>query len=457
MDDLLTTLTLTGAVTLIHEGALSPVDLVEACLDRIEQLNPRLNAFLYVAADQARREAHQAADALARGEDWGVLHGIPLGVKDLIDVEGMPTTAGSSFLRGHVAAEDAEVITHLKAAGAILIGKTHLHEFAIGATNVNPHYGPARNPWNPDLSPGGSSGGSGAALAADMCLGALGTDTGGSVRVPAALCGITGLRPAVGMISTRGVFPMSATLDTVGPMARAASDLALMLDVMTHRPEAHFGRSLAEPIKGLRVGIPADDFFWSETVLDVVGPVRAAADTLADLGLEIVEVRLPGVEDTIFAAGVIGLVDAALVHRERLAEHPEGYGADVRARLELALARPAVDYAQAMAVMRAWQPTIRRVLREQADVLLTPTTPVVEHPIAGSEGVSAAKELLRFTYPFSLSMLPSLSMPCGFTPEGLPVGAQLIGMNPETLLRVVHAFQGVTDWHTRRPDLARQL
>ena len=181
-------LTLSTASDRIHAGDLSPIDLVEECLQRIEQHNPTLNAFLHVAAESARMEAQQAADALARGEDWGTLHGIPLGIKDLIDVAGQPMTAGSTFFKDHVAVADAPVITLLKAAGAIMLGKTHLHEFAIGATNVNPHYGPARNPWNTDLSPGGSSGGSGAAVAAGMCLGALGTDTGGSVREPSAFC-----------------------------------------------------------------------------------------------------------------------------------------------------------------------------------------------------------------------------------------------------------------------------
>ena len=240
-EDLVKDLTLAQAASLIHDRTLTPLALVEASLERIAQLNPLLNAFLTVMEDHARRRAEEATRALARGEDWGPLHGIPIGVKDVIDVSGVRLTAGSEFLRNHVAHEDAPVVTGLREAGAIVIGKTHLHEYAIGATNVNPHFGPARNPWDTDRITGGSSGGSGAAVAAGLCLGALGTDTGGSVRIPAALCNLTGLRPGIHQISTQGVIPMSWTVDTVGPMAPYRS---------RYRLDARCTRTSARQLRG---------------------------------------------------------------------------------------------------------------------------------------------------------------------------------------------------------------
>ncbi len=446
-------LTLAQISMRILAGTLSPVDVVEACLARIERLNPTLNAFLTVLAEDARREARQAEEALERGEDWGPLHGIPIGVKDLIDVAGVPTTAGSDFLRHNVATADATVVQQLRAAGAIVIGKTHLHEFAIGATNVNPHYGPARNPWNPALSPGGSSGGSAAAVAAGMCPAALGTDTGGSVRVPAALCGLTGLRPPTGQVSTLGVVPMSWTLDTVGPMAHTAHDVALLMDALDLSAPSRHTDQLREPVRGLRVGQPGDRFFWQETDVEIVAAVHAAVDALADQGAEAVEVSLPEVEDALRAAAVIGLGDAAAYHRERLAAEPERFGADVRTRLEWGLSNSAADYAQAVRTGNAWRAGLLRLFRDEIDVLITPTTPVAAHEIAGSEGLKAARELLRFTYPFSLSGLAALSMPCGVTRDGLPVGAQVIAPETGTVLRVAYAYQQATDWHMRRPDI----
>lgn len=447
------TITLAHASALIKQRRLSPVELVEAYLARIAYLNPRLNAFLTVLEPSALREARYAAEALRRGEDWGTLHGIPIAVKDLIDVARAPTTAGSDFLRQNVAAEDAEAVRRLRAAGAVIIGKTHLHEFALGATTVNPHYGPARNPWNPDLSPGGSSGGSAAAVAAGMCAGALGTDTGGSVRLPSALCGLTGLRPATGQISTQGVIPMSWTLDTVGPLAHSAEDAAILFDALDGRAGLRHTEQLSTPVTGLRLGVPTDSFFWDETEIDIVAAVRAAVEEMGGLGVRVLEVNLPAVADALRAARIISLGDAAAYHRERLASEPERFGADVRARLEWGASNSAADYAQSLQTGRLWRQFLHDLFRRTVDVLATPTTPVAAHAIEGSEGVSAARNLLRFTYPFSLSALPALSLPCGFTRDGLPVGLQLVAPEAGLLLRLAHAYQQVTDWHTRRPIL----
>lgn len=450
MTILLPDLTIASATALIRQRQLSPTELVEACLARIEQLNPTLNAFLTVMANRALEEARQATLAIQQGEDWGTLHGIPVGVKDLIDVEGVRMTAGSIFLREHVAQDDADVIRRLRAAGAIIIGKTHLHEFAIGATNVNPHYGPARNPWNPDYSPGGSSGGSGAAVASTMCLGALGTDTGGSVRVPSALCGLTGLRPGIGRVSTQGVVPMSWTLDTVGPMARTAHDVALIFDTLALTPTnctARLGRSL----RGMRLGVLTDDYFLMETNHQVMMAVQTAINHLDHLGMEIVELSLPMVSDVLWAVGVISLADAAAYHRDRMRTQPERFGDDVRARLELGEKRTAIDYALARQTGREWKHTLGTLFRDQIDVLALPTTPIPAHKIADSEGVAAAKELLRFTYPISLSGLPALSVPCGFTSDRFPIGLQLVAPEEITVLQTAHAYQQVTEWHTEHP------
>jgi aspartyl-tRNA(Asn)/glutamyl-tRNA(Gln) amidotransferase subunit A len=448
----LTVLTLADAVAQIKGGELSPVELVRACLARIEYLNPTLNAFLTVMGDEALEQARYAAEAIRRGEDWGVLHGVPVGVKDLIDVAGARTTAGSDFLRENVAKEDAFVVQQLRGAGAIILGKTHTHEFAIGATTVNPHYGPAHNPWNVDYSPGGSSGGSAAALAASLCLGALGTDTGGSVREPAALCGLTGLRPAIGRLNTQGVIPMTPSLDVVGPMTHTALDAALMMDALD--PQSASGGSyldhLTQPLDGLRVGLPVDDFFWLESNIQVVAAVRRAVDKLADLGLPTVEVGLPTIEEIRGISGVIALSEAAAYHKERLESEPERFGADVRARLEDGMTYRAVDYIRALGRMAEWQRELRALFAEEIDVLAMPTVPVNAHPISGSTGTEAVRQLLRFTYPFALSGLPALSIPCGFA-EGFPIGLQLVALSEKTLLRVAHAYQRATDWHARRP------
>jgi aspartyl-tRNA(Asn)/glutamyl-tRNA(Gln) amidotransferase subunit A len=448
-------LTITQAVRLIKDKQITPLELMEATMARIERLNPQINAYLHVMRDGAVKQARQATEAIRRGEDWGPLHGIPLAVKDLIDVAGEPTTAGSEFLRHNVAAEDAAVITQLRAAGAIIVGKTNLHEYAVGATNVNPHYGSALNPWNVELSTGGSSGGSGAAVAALMASGALGTDTGGSVRIPSALCGLTGLRPGKGRVSAQGVIPMSWTLDAVGPMARSAEDVALMLDALDQvvdRPALAF-QGIAAPVKGLRLGVVIDPYFWNETDFEIVAAVRTAVDRLGELGMEVVEVRLEVLEDALKASQVIAISEALAYHKERMATHPERFGEDVRGRLEMAADRTAVEYALARQTGREWRQRLRDLFRSKADVLIMPATQTQAPKLEGIDSVLAGRPLLRFNYPFSLSYLPALSAPCGFTNDGLPVGMQLVAPREATVLAVAHAYQQATDWHTRRPVL----
>ena len=456
MDQLeLINLTVLEASNLIHEGTISPLELVEATLARIQTLNRKLNAYITLLPDRALQQARYATDAIQRGEDWGPLHGIPIAVKDLVDVAGEPTTAASDFLRANKVTEDADVTQRLNAKGAIIIGKTNLHEFALGVTNINPHFGAVHNPWNTDVIPGGSSGGSGAAVAALMCAAALGTDTGGSVRIPSALCGITGIRPSKGRISSGGVFPLSATLDTVGPMARTAADVALLVDILDHQPLSPAGcmTHLDDPITNLRVGVPTDPYFWRESDLQVVGAVRAALDRLTDLGATLVDIALPQVETALKASQVIALTEAAAVHKDRLATEPHRFGKDVLARLDAAKQFSGVDYAQARQTGREWRQTIRDLFRDHIDLIALPTTPVPAMKIEGLDSVAAGRQMLKFNYPFSLSAYAALSLPVGFTQDGLPIGMQLVAPREATTLQVAHAYQKITDWHTRRPEL----
>jgi len=443
------------ASDLIHAGDITPLELIRATLSRTEQLNDKLNAYIHLMPEKALEQAKHATEAMQRGEDWGPLHGIPIAVKDLIDMAGEPTTAGSDFLRGSIAKEDADVTQRLNSKGAIIIGKTNLHEFALGVTNINPHFGAARNPWNPETSPGGSSGGSGVAVAALMCAAALGTDTGGSVRIPSAVCGVTGIRPGKGRISARGVVPLSGTLDTVGPMARSAQDVALLVDLLDQQPLSPVGCSvrLSEPVAGLRMGVPTDPYFWRESNVEVASAVRAAINTLADLGMAQVDIALPEIEAALRASQIIALTEAAAYHKERLATEPQRFGADVRSRLEAAAGFSGVDYAQARQTGREWRQTLHGFFVNQIDVIALPTTSVPALKIDGLDSVAAGRLMLKFNYPFSLSGMPALSMPVGFTQDRLPIGMQLVAPRESTLLQIAHAYQQVIDWHKRRPSL----
>ena len=445
-------LALAQASRMIHDEALTPLALVEGCLERINLLNPELNAFLTVMSDQALSRAQSATEAIQRGEDWGSLHGIPIGVKDIIDVVGVPMTAGSDFLRNNVAEDDAEVVRRLRGAGAIIIGKTHLHEFALGATSENPHYGPVRNPWNTNHTPGGSSGGSGAAVAAGLCLGALGSDTGGSVRIPSSFCNLTGLRPGKNQISTQGVVPLTWSLDTIGPMADSVHDIALMLDALEMRRDSYVN-NFNKSVSSLRIGVPVGEYFEEDTDGEVTMHVRMAIKTLVDLGMQSTEVSLPLVNKIREAAGIILITEAAAYHQGRLETEPERFGLDVRQRLENARDYTAIDYALARQTAREWRAVLRTMFQDTVDVIALPTMPIPAPAFEGLDSVSDTSRMVRFTHPFTMSALPCLSMPCGFTSAGLPIGIQLVAPRTELLLQVAHAYQQNTDWATRRPDL----
>lgn len=436
--------------------------MVEAALARIAAVNPQINAFISVRAEAALAEAHEIDARRDRGEAVGPLAGLPVAVKDNIDVAGLPATSGSAFLADHMPDADAEVVRRIRTAGAIVVGKTNLHEFAYGVTTKNPHYGPGRNPWDPSRIPGGSSGGSGAALGADTCVLALGTDTGGSVRIPAALNGISGLRPTYGSVSTHGTVPVSASLDTVGPMARSIRDVGALYAVMrgydpadpwsVEPPSSPMAPVLDEGAEGLRIGVVAGDFFEQDVAPDVARRVRDAAEQFAELGAEVDELTIEGAAAAVATTNLLVRAEALSVHRDRLESEPDRFGEDVRRRLELGREVSGADAASAIAAMRVWR---RRILDhfEAVDVLLLPTTPDTAPSIAGAEMIATTAWLTRFTYPWSLAGLPAGSVPCGLDSLGLPIGLQLVAApwRDDVILRAGAAYQDATDWHRHRP------
>ncbi len=449
-------------VGLIRAGQLSPVELVRFCLDRIESLNPGLNAYLTVMADAALAAAKAAEQAVAAGDALGPLHGVPVALKDNCEVAGVRLTGGTPFLRDHVAPVDAEIVARLRQAGAIILGKLNMHEWAIGGTTRNPHYGPCHNPWDPTRIPGGSSGGSGAAVAADLALVTVGTDTGGSVRIPAALNGVCGLRPTMGRISNRGVIPVSWTFDTVGPLARRAEDIAHVLQVLAgydphdvtsrDQPTGNYLAGLNDGVSGWRVGL-LGGHFQTEPQPAVVALVTQAAGVFEELGADVEEVELDGAAGTIERASEMLLADAAAFHQARLAERADGFGPDVRTRLRIGALVSGSQYALARQEQRRWQRQLSQTF-ERYDLLLAPTCGIPAPLIEESEGVETTRLLTRFTYPFSLAQLPVLSVPCGFTQGPLPVGMQLIApaWAEAAILRAAQAYQQATDWHLRRPN-----
>lgn len=435
-------MTLTGLVADVRRGVLTPREAVRATLDRIDRLDGALNAFASVRADEALAEADTAPD--------GPLRGAVLAVKDVIDVAGWPTTAGSRLRAGHRATRDAETVARLRRAGAVIVGKTNTHEFAYGPTTTSSYLGPARNPWATDRICGGSSGGSAAAAVAGLVPAALGTDTAGSIRMPAALCGATGLRPTTGLVPTDGVVPVAETFDTVGPIARTAEDCGLLLEALVGRPYP-----IAADVAGMRIGLVDDLFRLCDA--DVADAVGASVEALTGIGASVVPV------ETAFlgAAGAVHqalmLPEAAAWHRERLGTRLGEYDRDVRRRLLAGVLLPATAYVTAARLRRTFQERLARVL-EPLDVLVAPAMPCVAPPIRpeapefAEEQAAFRRAVLPFNAPWSLAGLPVLTLPCGVV-RRLPVGLAVVARRgaEETLLRVGTAFQEATDWHEREP------
>ena len=452
--------TLTALAQALCEGSLSPVGVVEALLGRIEERNGELNAFVTVTAEEALEDARRAEAEIRAGRYRGPLHGVPIGLKDLIETRGVRTTMGSAFFADYFPAADAAVVELLKDAGAVVLGKTNTHEFAFGPIGDRSFSGPARNPHDLDRVPGGSSGGSGAAVAAGLVYGALGTDSGGSIRVPAALCGAVGMKPTFGRVSKRGVFPLSWVLDHVGPLSRTVEDNALLLTALACYdsedpysvdigPE-DFARDLTRGAEGGVVGVPAD-FYFEHIDPEIEELVRATIRRFEDLGAETREVEIPGLQETLSAQRLVLASEAHAVHRERLDRAPEKFDDEVRQRLLEGAEPRAYEYAEAQQERLRSIRAFRKAL-EDVYVILTPTVPIAATEIGQrkvdingyEETVRSA--LTRFTGPTNLNGLPSLSVPCGRTASGLPVGIQVIGrpFDEATLYRYGHALEGAS-------------
>ncbi|MDP8926300.1 MAG: amidase [Actinomycetota bacterium] len=449
---------LAALATALRERRLSPVEVVGALLERIEAIDEELNAFVTVLRAEALEEAKRAEREILAGEYRGPLHGVPIALKDLIYTKGVRTTMGSAFFEGYVPDHSATVASKLEEAGAILIGKTNTHEFAYGPTGDRSHFGPVKNPYDPARISGGSSSGSGAAVAAGLCYAALGSDTAGSIRIPSALCGVVGMKPTFGRVSKRDVFPLSWTLDHVGSLTRTIEDNALLLRVLAghdpkdsysaNRPSEDFARTLRHGIRDGVIGVPAS-FYFEHVEDEVEHRVRESIEVFRSLGAKVREVELPKLSETLKAQRFTLATEAYAVHEERLKSEPEKFGDEVRERLRDGENLKAHRYATAQQVTkRRSSEEFEHALRE-ADVLLTPTVSIAATEIGqrkvniGGYEEYVFSALTRLTGPTNLNGLPSLSVPCGLTRSGLPVGLQLIGrpFDEATLYRYGHACE----------------
>ena len=439
---------------------VSPVDVATAHLTRIERLDKSLNSYITVTAERALADA-RAAEAAIRGGNAGPLAGIPIAYKDLYATRGVLTTGGSALLADWVPDFDSTCVSRLAQAGMVMLGKLITHEFAFGIQFPGHRFQPARNPWNLDHIPGGSSSGSGAALAGGLTVGALGSDTGGSIRGPAAFCGIVGLKPTYGRVSRAGVLTLSWTLDHTGPMARTVEDCAFMLQALaghdaadpasSREPVPSYSARLASGVRGLRVGVPRD-YFFHDVRPEVAGAFEAAMQTLRGLGADVRDVVIPSIWSS-SALMVIMLTEAYSYHADHLRARPELYGEVLREKLLAGALFTADEYVQAQRLRARMREDTDRVLQD-VDVLATPTTPGTaptfttvldpNFPFARSN-----------MFPFNMTGLPTLALPCGFAPNGLPISLQLSGrpFDEATVLRAGHAYEQATDWHRRRPKL----
>ena len=443
---------------LMRSGRASPVDIVDECLDRIVRHDPDLHAFIEVRREEACQAARAAEADLARGVDRGPLHGIPYVVKDLMHVRGWRTTAGSRVLDDAPAVQDADVVARLREAGAILLGKSNLHELAFGPLGTNPHFGDTRNPWNTSRHAGGSSSGSAVAVASGMCVFAIGTDTTGSIRIPAAFCGVTGLKPTYDRVSRDGVVPLAWSMDHVGPLCRSAADARLVMDTICRDGYTHGGALVEPPVRGLRCAVLSDF-----TAPCAPGVAAAWADTvraLESLGLILHEASVPAAAATAGVAAAVLFPEALSCHRSIFAQHAASLAPDVRERFELAGLVSGADYVDGQRARRLLTEQVDGILA-QAHVIACLTEPVEAPPLdagmidAGSGPEPKAAVVTRWTRLFNLTGHPAITVPCGMTAAQMPVGLQLAARHDDerTLLRIADAYQQITAWHRRTPDL----
>src|SRR5579864_7373643 len=459
--DDLTKLSIREAADLIRKKKVSPVDLTKACLAMIDRLNPALNAFITITSESALEQARVAESEVMRGNWRGPLHGVPIALKDLFDTAGVRTTAASGVFKDRIPTEDAEVVRRLKSAGAVLLGKTNMQEFAFGGTSTVSYFGAVHNPWEPGHIPGGSSGGSAAALAADLCYGALGSDTAGSVRLPASHCGIVGLKPTYGLVSIRGVVPLSWSLDHVGPMARTVADTALLLQVIagydaqeTTSVEMNvpdYSKAVGTKVSSLRIGTPRE-FFFADLDPEIDAATKEALSVLGKLAAGIRDVSLPAnTMETL--RDVVRAAEAYAYHREYVTKTPELYQPLTLKRIRAGAEVTTPAYIQGRRDLAQVRRTAEKWL-ESVDVLVTPTLPIPPAAISDPHADDILPAV-RNTSPFDVNGWPAISLPCGFTSQGLPMGLHIIGPygGEPVIFQLAHAYEQATEWHKRRPKL----
>lgn len=455
----------------IREKEISPVEIIRAYLERIQTYDSKINSFITLLPPGALRAARQAEKEICRGKYAGAMHGIPFAAKDLFFTKGIRTTCGSKILKNFVPAYNATVIERLQAAGAILLGKLNMHEFAYGTTSANPHFGSVRNPWDRERVTGGSSGGSAAALASSFVPLTLGTDTGGSIRIPSALCGTAGLKPTFGRVSKYGVYPLCWSLDHPGPMTRCVADLAIAMNVLAGSdgldpsapsiPVPDYTRGLSGSLKGIHIGIP-DSYYFDRLEPEVRTSVREAIRMFKGLGAAVKKISIPLLPEASIAAFIILLAEGAATLEKWHRTRAKDLGDDVRSRLNLGGAVMAAQYLKAQAVRRRVRGEFSRVF-QKVDVIVTPQLPITA-PKLNQGSVSWGKiteavpsALTRFTRIYNLVGIPSLSIPCGFSKAGLPIGLQVAGkpFDEATVLKVGHAYESNTPWKDRHPSFDR--
>ena len=453
--------TLESLAQALRGGATTSVELTRAQLERIASLDGVLNAYITVTAELALAQAQRADEERSSGQDRGLLHGIPIAIKDLIATAGVLTTGGSRVYEDWVPDEDATVVRRLYDAGAVLLGKTGLHELAFGSTSVNPFFGAIANPWKLDHHPGGSSGGSAAAVAAGLAPAAIGTDTGCSVRQPAQCCGIVGHKPTFGLVSKRGVLPLVASMDHVGPLTRSVRDAAIVLQAIAgpdagdpyclDRAVPDFSAKLGEPIEGLTVGVPTR-FFYEDGDSEVCGIVRASLDVFEYLGANVQEIDVPEVERA-YRAGDVTFVEIVEANGAAMRNDPEQFSEEFRARYDLVARSSASEYAEAQKFREEFREHIAQLMAG-CDVLAVPTSTVAAAPIAAQPSFHSVERRKNASI-FNFTGQPAISVPCGFTSAGLPVGLMLAGRPFEDarVLQFAGAFERATAWHDRHPRL----
>ena len=454
---------------LIQNQELSPVEVIQAHLNRIQETEPVLNSFITLLPEEALAAARRAETDIQAGKSRGPLHGIPVALKDLYNTAGVRTTSGSRIFDTFIPQQDCTVAARFNQAGAILLGKLNMHQFAYGPTGENPDYGHMHNPWDPEMVTGGSSGGSGSATAAGQCTITTGSDTGGSIRIPAALCGIVGLKPTYGLVSRYGLTPLAWSMDHPGPMTRTVEDAALAMnaiagydpnDVASARVEVpDYTASLTGDVRGIRIGVPKE-FFEAPLDPQIGQAVRDAIALLESLGAQVREVDFPMFNDSQAISTAMLMAEASAYHKNLLARDGDKLYPPVRLRLEAGLFITAADYLRAQQGRVLFNQQTRDLLKE-VDLLAGPTEPVTaplllaDHVQAGEHSVGTTSALTQYTRPYNITGFPAISIPCGFSDSNMPMALQLCGrpFDEPTVLRAAHAYQQATDWHKRRPPL----